>query len=478
MPGNDSDIRKPAVAGLFYPASPGELAKTIAKLYAEVDKTPIDGHPLALIVPHAGYPYSGLVAAEAYKLLEGRRYDTVVILAPSHTVFFKGSSVYDGDGYRTPLGVVETDRDMSRALASIHPSIDLSRRGHATGSTRGEHALEVQLPFLQVVLGAFKLVAVVMGDQETDTVRPLAEALAATLKGTNTLMVASSDLSHFHAEKEARRLDQVVQKAIEQFDPDLLLHTLESGQGEACGGGPMAAVMAAARRLGASTVQTLGYATSGETTADFDSVVGYLSAVIVTSEEPSAKTPVIGSTPAREKAEGFTEEDKAALHKIARDAIRAKLDGVEYAPPQLENLKEKRGAFVTLTSGGRLRGCIGQIMARQPLYEAVAEMAVAAAFEDPRFAAISEEDFERIDIELSVLSPLKRVYELETIKVGRDGLMIKLDMHSGLLLPQVASEYGWSTVEFLQQTCLKAGLPKDSYKNRRAEIYRFSADVF
>ncbi len=478
MTENDSDTRKPAVAGLFYPASAGELTKTIAELYSEVDKTPIDGHPLALIVPHAGYPYSGQVAAKAYKLLEGRQYDTVVILSPSHTVFFKGSSVYDGDGYRTPLGVVETDKDMSEALASIHPSIDLGRRGHATGSTRGEHALEVQLPFLQVVLGSFKLVAVVMGDQETDTVRPLGEALAAVLKDTNSLMIASSDLSHFHPEKEARRLDQAVQKAVEKFDSDGLLETLESGKGEACGGSPMAAVMIAARRLGAAGVKPLGYATSGEITGDFDSVVGYLSAAIVTSKEPPAKTHVIGSLSARDKTEGLTEDDKAALHKIAHDAISAKLDGVEYEPPQLENLQEKRGAFVTLTSDGHLRGCIGQIMARLPLYEAVAEMAVAAAFEDPRFSAVTDEDFKSIDIELSVLSPLKRVYELETIKVGRDGLMIKMDMHSGLLLPQVASEHGWSITEFLQQTCLKAGLPKSSYRDRQAEVYRFSADVF
>ncbi|MCK4460820.1 MAG: AmmeMemoRadiSam system protein B, partial [candidate division Zixibacteria bacterium] len=161
MSAADSDIRKPAVAGMFYPAAPGELAKTIAGYFAEVEK-PCSGYPIGLIVPHAGYPYSGRLAARAYKLLDGHQYDTVVVISPSHTVFFQGASVYDGGGYETPLGVVEIDQELSARIAGIHPAVYLSRKGHATGATRGEHSLEVQLPFLQVVLGRFKLVAIVM----------------------------------------------------------------------------------------------------------------------------------------------------------------------------------------------------------------------------------------------------------------------------------------------------------------------------
>ncbi|HKK21839.1 MAG TPA: AmmeMemoRadiSam system protein B, partial [candidate division Zixibacteria bacterium] len=165
MSAQTSDIRKPAVAGLFYPSSPSQLVKKIAQLYSEVKKTPLEGPPLALVCPHAGYPYSGKVAAKAFKLLDGEQYDAVVIVSPSHTVFFKGASVYDGAGYETPLGVVDIDKALSRKIASIHPQVYFSTMGHASGSTRGEHALEVQLPFLQVVLGKFKLVAIVMGDQ-------------------------------------------------------------------------------------------------------------------------------------------------------------------------------------------------------------------------------------------------------------------------------------------------------------------------
>ncbi len=474
------EIRKPAVAGAFYPSNAVELAKSIAAMFSEVDKVSLERRPLGLIVPHAGYPYSGKVAAKAYKLLEGEEFDTVVVVSPSHTVFFKGSSVFGGHGYQTPLGVIETDMELTNKIASINPSaVYISNMGHATGSTRGEHALEVQLPFLQVVLGKFKMVAIVMGDQEQNSINALGETLAAALKGTNTLMVASTDLSHFHSEEVARRLDYAVQKAIERFDPPALAKVLRSGEGEACGGGPVGAVMHACKRLGGSRVQFLDYATSGTTTGDFDEVVGYLSAVVVAGERPKAARPVLGATQARPpETKELTNKGKQELLSIVRKAIEAKLKEKKYVPTPQPDLEQKRGLFVTLKIGGALRGCIGQIRGIEPLYKTVAEMAVAAAFDDPRFPRLTEEEFEKLEYEISVLSPLERVRDFREIKIGRDGLMIRLDMHSGLLLPQVASEYGWSVKEFLEQTCLKAGLPKNSYKDKFAEVYKFSAVVF
>ena len=479
MSEQNSDIRKPAVAGLFYPSNAGELAKNIAMFFSEVDKVAVDGVPTALIVPHAGYPYSGRTAARAYKLLEGQQYETVVVVSPSHRVFYKGCSVYNGAGYDTPLGTVEIDRALSKKIASIHPSVYFSNMGHASGATRGEHALEVQLPFLQIVLGKFKLVAIVMGDQEEDSINALGETLAAALKETDALMVASTDLSHFHSQKAAQRLDGAVKKAVEQFDSDLLVDTLESGKGEACGGGIVAAVMKASRRLGGKRVQSLEYTTSGETTGDFQEVVGYLSAVVLGDKREAAPKPELGLKAARAQAEFvLTDEHKKRLLEIARESIGARLKGKKYEPLATEALEVERGVFVTLKSGGNLRGCIGLIRARQPLYEAVAEMAAAAAFEDPRFPELSEDEYEKLQFEISVLSPVERVSDFKAIEVGRDGLMIKLDMHSGLLLPQVAWEYGWDRTEFLEQACLKAGLPKNSYQNKHAEVYRFSADVF
>ncbi len=478
MDERQKEIRKPAVAGTFYPADPIKLSKAIAEMFARSDKPALTGRPLALIVPHAGYTYSGLTAARAYKLLQGEEYDTVVLISPSHTVFFKGASVYTGDGYETPLGTVETDRRLAERIASINPSVYVSKMGHAVGAARGEHALEVQLPFLQVVLGRFRLVAIVMGDQEEDTIRSLGETLAAALKDTNTLMVASTDLSHFHTEKEARRLDGAVREAVEKYDPDLLLRTLDSGRGEACGGGPMAAVMMAAKRLGGTSVHFVHYTTSGETTGDFNEVVGYLSAAIVAEKTIIRPASVVGSPRAVPQFDVTSPGDRQKLFNIVHDAIRSRLKGKSYTPPETAGLSARKGAFVTLKIDGRLRGCIGQIRSHQPLYSTIAQMAVAAAFDDPRFPTLSPDEFEKLEYEISVLSPLRRVTNFTTIRIGRDGLMIKLDFHSGLLLPQVATECGWDVIEFLEQTCLKAGLSKNSYKDKDAEVYKFSAEVF
>ncbi len=476
MSAQTSDIRKPAVAGLFYPSSPSQLVKKIAQLYSEVKKAPLEGPPLALVCPHAGYPYSGRIAARAFKLIDGEQYDAVVIISPSHTVFFKGASVYDGAGYETPLGVVEIDKALSKKIATIHPQVYFSNMGHASGSTRGEHALEVQLPFLQVILGKFKLVAIVMGDQEEDTINAVGETLASALKGTNTLMVASTDLSHFHSEDAARKLDSSIQRAIEQYNPELLVETLESGKGEACGGGVVASVMKACQRLGGQRAQFLEYTTSGEATGDFQEVVGYLSAVIVGTRQ-AKETALIGASAAKQEF-SLADEDKKFLLKTAREAIEAALKGKKYTPVHSEKLEVHRGVFVTLEVDNELRGCIGMIKARGPLYEAVAEMAVSAAMEDPRFPQLEPDEFPHLKISISVLSRLERVHDLSNIEVGRDGLLIKMDMHSGLLLPQVASEHGWDRTEFLEQTCLKAGLPKNSYKDSYAEIYKFTADIF
>jgi len=475
-----NSIRRPSAAGAFYPGTPGELTRTIATMFSEVKKVSLGGYPLALVVPHAGYPYSGLTAARAYKLLEGQTYDSVVIVSPSHTVFFKGSSVYDGAGYQTPLGVVEIDHELSKKIAEINPrTAYFSNMGHASGSTRGEHALEVQLPFLQVVLGNFKLVAIVMGDQEEESVRGLGETLASALRGTNTLLIASSDLSHFHSAKIAKRLDSTIQSAVEKYDPDRLLDAIESGQGEACGAGPIAAVMRATKRLGGTRTEFLHYTTSGETTGDFDEVVGYLSAAVVADKAP-VSVDVIGARPAEKekKVERISDEDRELLRQIARDAIKAGLDKTEYTPPVRETLKVHKGAFVTIKMLGNLRGCIGRLRSDDPLYTTIAEMAKAAAFDDPRFPEMTEVEFESMEIEISVLSPLERVHDFNETEVGRDGLMVKLDWHSGLLLPQVATENGWGLLEFLEQTCLKAGLAKHSYRDKNAEVYRFSAEVF
>ncbi len=478
------EVRRPMVAGTFYQSNPVELSKQIAEMFSKAKRLPLDGTVRAIIAPHAGYMYSGQIAADAYKQIEGEQYEAVVVVAPFHG-FFKGVSVYSGGGYQTPLGVVEIDRKLSAFMSEKHPTVYASTVGHTGSGGRGEHSLEVQLPFLQTVLGKFRLVAMVMGDQEESTIRATTEVLTAILNEKNVLLVASTDMSHFHTEKEARKLDKVFETALASLDPSRIIDAIDSGRSEACGYGPVTAVMEAMKRIGGQKVEIISYDTSGTITGDFNEVVGYLSAVITGKKAVVKPKKTIG-TPKKKKTPGYTKEEKQFLLDLARRSveIRASAKKLEKdeKPEILKNphsrLEEKRGAFVTITKNGRLRGCIGMVHAKEPLVDAVADMAVAAAFDDPRFPPVTESELAELKFEISVMSQISLVIDINTIEVGRDGLMIRLAMHSGLLLPQVATEHKWGRYTFLEQTCLKAGLPKKSYKDKQAQIYKFSVDMF
>lgn len=273
--------RLPAVAGMFYPGDPLDLSKMLTQ-YLSASKRQIFSDKIrGIISPHAGYIYSGQVAASAYKELEGLKYDTVVIIAPSHTTFFQGASVYNGSAYVTPLGKLFIDQKLASKITEINPSkIYLSNKGHTGGGTRQEHSLEVQLPFLQMVLGDFKLVPIVMAEQEWDVITALGDCLATALKDTNSLIVASTDLSHFYSSNVAAQKDGIIRSHVEAFDPQGLYNSMAKGQAEACGGGPMAAAMIACRKLGASHVAVTDYADSSKVSGDQSEVVGYLAAVI------------------------------------------------------------------------------------------------------------------------------------------------------------------------------------------------------
>ncbi|MBD3408716.1 MAG: AmmeMemoRadiSam system protein B [Ignavibacteriales bacterium] len=266
-------VRKPAVAGMFYPADAEELRTTVAGyLDATVDKTlnEIGG----LIAPHAGYPYSGALAGKAYAALRPGAYDSVVVVSPSHRDYFQGVSIYDGDAYGTPLGEIPIHRELSDALVRADADIFYGDEGH-----RQEHALEVQLPFLQERLGSFELVAAVMGDQNAPSIDALADALAETIDD-RTLVVASTDLSHFHSRADAEILDARFQERIDAFDVDGLISDLAEGVSEACGGGPAAAVMKALAKRGFRNALTIDRRDSAHATGDKREVVGYLSAAV------------------------------------------------------------------------------------------------------------------------------------------------------------------------------------------------------
>jgi AmmeMemoRadiSam system protein B len=268
-------IRQPAVAGMFYTANPKALDREIDQMLEEVIVPQIKGSLVALIVPHAGYTYSGATAAHAYKLLQINPVQTVIVISPSHREYFKGISIFNGDAYRTPLGNVALDSTLIDDLMKDENIIELSDRGHLA-----EHAIEVQLPFLQKVLGDFKLVPVIMGDQNRELCYHLSNKLAKVLKGKNALIVASSDLSHYHTADEADALDKITIDDLIKFDHEQLAHDIENARTEACGGGPIIAALSAAKMLGANHVEILHHCNSGNITGERDAVVGYLSAAI------------------------------------------------------------------------------------------------------------------------------------------------------------------------------------------------------
>jgi AmmeMemoRadiSam system protein B/AmmeMemoRadiSam system protein A len=467
-------VRPAANADGFYPDDPKELTTMVDKFINDARVPVIDGTIIGLVVPHAGYIYSGHVAAYSYALLRNKKVNRVVIIAPSHVTAFYGSSVYDGSAYSTPLGKVPVDKEFCRQLAEQDPSIKLSAEGHETEyQGRMEHAVEVQLPFLQRVLKDFKLVPIIMGDQTYESCRALGLALAGMITDNQTVIVASSDLSHYHPYEEAKSLDSKVLKAIEEWDYFNLCRNLKMNTWEACGGGPIAAMMIAAEQRGANVAKVIKYANSGDVPpGDKSRVVGY-SAVVLYKDNHKNES--------QEDEFTLTAAEKKYLLELAKNSVASAVQKgkpAQCSDGGFKDLSLDRGAFVTLTIGGQLRGCIGYTSPFQPLYNTVCDVAYQAALNDPRFPAVSEKELPELNYEISVLSPLRKVTDINKIEIGKHGLLIKKGRFEGLLLPQVASDYKWDRETFLQQTCHKAGLPADAWKDKETDIFYFSALVF
>jgi MEMO1 family protein len=465
----NAKVRPAAVAGQFYPADPKQLAALVDELLKKAAPPPVENF-VALVVPHAGYEFSGHVAATSHALLKGRKYTRVVVISPSHVDAFGFASVFDGAAYTTPLGQVPVDREFAAKLAK-GSLVRLSSSGHTVSGERSEHALEVQLPFLQRVLGQFSLVPVVMGDQSYETCRALGIALA-KLAGPDTLIVASSDLSHFHKYDDAVKLDRKTLKAIEEFDYLSMARNFESQVWEACGGGPIVAAMIAAERLGAKQARTLKYANSGDVTSDRSRVVGYGAIVLERAPVKQSK-----SGAAFTLGEAERNELLEIAHKSVETAVREHrlLDVSGSAFP---TLFQERGAFVTLKIRGALRGCIGYASPIKPLYLTVRDVAAMAAVEDNRFRPVSIAELPQLEYEISVMSPLHHVLDTREIQVGRHGLVLKRGRREGLLLPQVPVEQGWDLPTFLEELCLKAGVPEGSWKAEDADLFSFTGLVF
>lgn len=471
----DREIIRPAtVAGAFYPASAEEL-KSMLNDYLKDQKTPVIKTDIfALIAPHAGYIYSGAVAGRAYYHLENHRYDAIIIIAPSHQKYFVGSSVFSGDGYATPLGISKVDKALADSIASYGGLVKLSMDGHSWKDSLNEHAIEVQIPFLQTVQPNVPIVPIVMGSQDYQTVNQLMSAIVSAVKKSHkkVLIVASSDLSHYHTYDEAKQLDLDVAKAFQFFDYFKLETMLFARKLEACGGGPIITAMMAAEQLGGTIAYPVQYANSGDTPAGKDHkdrVVGYFSGLILSS--PGMDNLMLPP---------LSDDDKQELLQYAKSSVENTVKNIE-TNKSMEmlptGLARYYTGFVTIKKHGELRACMGHTFAQMPLYFEIGEVAKTAATSDFRFGPITIDELKDLEYEVTVLSRFKRITDTNEIKIGTHGLFIRYKSNSGLLLPQVATERNWDTKTFLENLCYKAGLPKDTYSNPDAELYIFKAII-
>ena len=380
--------------------------RMIDGMLAKVPPQPVTGAIVAVVAPHAGYQYSGPVAAYTYAALKGHKFARVVVIAPSHYVAFDFTSIYDGDAYSTPLGEVQVDKAFAKRLAEMAPGIQLSSRGHAPTSEGAEHALEVQLPWLQRTLGDFQLVPIVMGNQSYESSRELGVALSKLIEDGNTLIVASSDLSHYHPYDDAVKIDHKTLDALQSWDYFSMSRNFETRTWEACGGAPIVTTMIAAERLGANKAVLLKYANSGDTTGDHARVVGY-------SADLFLKAP---RTESAEAQFSLTAREKSDLLALARKSVEFSVrEQKQYEPEALASalLNQERGAFVTLHKAGALRGCIGYTAAVKPLFLTVRDTAMYAALQDSRFRPVTVSELPQLKYEISVLSPLRRVLDVQ-----------------------------------------------------------------
>jgi len=466
-------VRKPVVAGSFYPADSSNLSSTIDQYLSRVD-VKLEGEIFGVVSPHAGYSYSGQTAAFAYKTLKNKQ--LVILLGPSHRYYVKGFAVYDKGEWETPLGKVKIDEDFASKLKSHSELIVNEPEAHSQ-----EHSLEVQLPFLQKVLKDFKIVPIVFNADQPSLLELIANALSEELKDRESwVIVASSDLYHGYNYSKAKAVTDKVNKYLSGFDYEGLLkydrEMRQSGVCAACGCSAIAVLMQVMKNLGVDEVKLLESTSSGDVTGDKSGyVVGY-GAWLFSADE-------LKKTESKESESEFgfnlTKEDKEKLLTVARKTVSEYVKNKKIPDFKIESevLQKKCGAFVTLKKkNGTLRGCIGHIVAEKPLFLVVKDMAIAAATQDYRFPPVTPSEIDDIEIEISVLTPMQRVNSEDEIKVGRDGLLIKRGYMSGLLLPQVPVEQGWDKATFLEHTCYKAGLPADAW--RSSELWKFQAIVF
>ena len=475
--------RRPAVAGQFYPAGAERLA-------AEVDRFLSDAHAAgtddvqALIVPHAGYVFSGGMAGRAFaRIAPATCYKRVFLLGPSHRVAFGGVSVNAADSrYVTPLGDVAVDSAVCGELLQ-----DDKLFCHLPQAHEKEHCLEVELPFLQRRLAVMPpIVPLIVGTQDYSALERLADRLLPYFTPEN-LFVVSSDFSHYPSYADAQRVDRETGEAILSALPEVFLDTLARNAARAvrnlltsaCGQAPITVLLLMMSRTRGLKMEHLGYCNSGDSPyGTRGQVVGYHAFAV---RRQAAASCADAPSDNAQRAFSLTADEKEQLLRIARKSIESVL--AENRGPLCDEtrltdrLRTDGGAFVTLYLHGNLRGCIGNLVGRGPLYQTVADMARAAAFDDPRFGPLRADELPEVRIDISVLSPLRRIHSADEFQLGRHGIFMVKGGRQGTFLPQVAEETHWTKEEFLGHCARdKAGLPWDGWKD--AELYVYEAEVF
>jgi AmmeMemoRadiSam system protein B/AmmeMemoRadiSam system protein A len=477
-------IRKPAVSGMFYPGTQPALERAVATSLKSAEKKEFRSPIRAIFAPHAGYVYCGDTMAAAFKQIEGPEfiYDRVLMIGPSHRVRTKAAAVSSAEVWETPLGPVPVDTEFARKFVEKSDRIEFNDAAHA-----GEHSLEVQLPYL--VLAAqgksFRIVPILTNSPDPKDHETVARCLTELASDPKTLIVVSSDLSHYPAGDTAKKVDRQILEAVCSLNHDTLStvdrNLMSKGYAgldcTMCGLEATLCLERAARNIGISEATVVDYSNSGMKAGDPNRVVGYGAVVFSGPSENAMKK--------KQSPTGisFSKETKRELIALAKSAINAAVKGEQVPNSPVDNpeLQIKAGCFVTLKATGKLRGCIGCFQSDAPLWKTVRHMAVSSATRDSRFSnsPIVPDEVPNLHIEISVLSPLQEVANpLQQIRLGRDGIAIRDRGRSGTFLPQVATETGWTVEEFLGHCARdKAGLGWNGWKSPTAAVYTYTATI-
>ena len=465
------------IAGRWYTADTNALRRELTGYFEAAQPAPL-ANVCALIQPHAGYQYSGAIAAHGAKLVQGKKFSRVIVLGPSHQFGMQnGIAVPDGTHLATPLGTLPLDVEALARLRGL-PYVNTA------GFGRGEHSVEIQLPMLQLAIGEFMLLPIVVGQLDESATRQIAGVLKA-LVDEKTIVVASSDFTHYGAnygylpfrtnvEENLKKLDLGAYDTIAAKDLPAFRAYLDKTGATVCGRDPIGILLAMLPPK--AQAHLIKYDTSGRMTGDFSFSVSYLCVAFTGTWER-------GPIPKAEMAGPLGADDKKALLKLARGMIEEQLKAGKRAQPEdlgisvTPAMKQVMGAFVTLHKDGNLRGCIGEIFPRRPLVEAVREQALNSAFSDPRFSPVVAAELPRIKVEISALTPPAPVNSWKDIVIGKHGMVLNKDGRSAVFLPQVAPEQGWDLPTTLTHLSMKAGLPPDAWKEGSSYLV-FEAIVF